>query len=222
MTLAQLIQAYRIASSDLALPPLVEDADLATMFNEAERQACIRARLAHESDDPDICTIPVVADTATYPIHPALYEIDYSAFLPDGDTRKQPIALVSQEWLSARFEDWRDKVGIPEYAIQKDNAIRLVPRPDRAGTFFMEGYRTPKVEMTADDDVPEINAQHHMQLVHWVLHRVYSIPDSELLDLTKAEREEAAFTRYFGPMPDADLRRITREDVPQVIAPFMP
>ena len=46
--------------------------------------------------------------------------------------------------------------------------------------------------------------------------------DSELLDLEKAQRAEAAFTRYFGTMPDADLRRITREDVPQAVVSFMP
>ena len=222
MTLAELIQAYRVASGDLAVPPFFEDPDLAVFFNEAVRQACVRARLIHESDDPDICTIPVLADTATYPLHAALYELDYSAFLPDGETRKRPISLVSQDWLSAHMDDWRDEVGTPEYAIQLDTSIRLVPRPDRAGTFFMEGYRTPKAEMAESDDTPEINALHHNQLVHWVLFRVLSIPDSELLDLEKAQRAEAAFTRYFGPMPDADLRRITREDVPQAVVSFMP
>ncbi len=222
MTLAELIQAYRVASGDLAVPPFFEDPDLTVFFNEAVRQACVRARLIHESDDPDICRVPVVADTATYPLHASLYELDYTAFLLDGEARKRLVMLVSQEWLSDRLENWRDETGIPEYAIQKDASIRLVPRPDRAGTFFMEGYRTPKAEMAESDDTPEINALHHNQLVHWVLFRVLSIPDSELLDLEKAQRAEAAFTRYFGPMPDADLRRITREDVPQAVVSFMP
>ena len=112
--------------------------------------------------------------------------------------------------------------GAPEYAIQSDTALRLIPRPDRDGALRLEGYRTPKAEMVANDDTPEINTLHHAHLVHWVLFRAYSIPDSELLDLEKAAKAEQDFTRYFGPMPDADLRRITREDVPQAVVAFMP
>lgn len=222
MNLAGLIEAYRVAASDRAIPHLAEDADLVAFFNEAERQACIRARLIHESADPDICTLPVVSGNSVCPLHPSVYELDHLAFLADGEARFTPVRLVSQEWLSAKLDDWRDESGAPEYAIQSDTAVRLVPRPDRDGVLRLEGYRTPKEEMLADNDTPEINVQHHAHLVHWVLFRVFSIPDSELLDLEKAARAEQDFTRYFGPMPNADLRRITREDVPQVVAGFMP
>jgi len=36
-----------------------------------------------------------------------------------------------------------------------------VPRPNRTGTFYLEGYRTPKAALAASDDEPEINGQHH-------------------------------------------------------------
>ena len=222
MNLAGLIEAYRVAASDRVAPYFVEDADLTAFFNEAVRHACIRARLIHESADPDICAIPVVSGQAAFPLHPSVYELDHLAFLADGETRFAPVRLVSQEWLSANLDDWRDMSGAPEYAIQSDTALRLIPRPDRDGALRLEGYRTPKAEMAASDDTPEINALHHAHLVHWVLFRAFSIPDSELLDLEKAARAEQDFTRYFGPMPDADLRRITREDVPQAVVAFMP
>lgn len=222
MDLAGLIEAYRVAASDRALPYLVEDAELTAFFNEAERQACIRARLIHESANTNICTIPVVSGDSVCPLHPSVYELDHLAFMADGETRFTPVRLVSQEWLSSKFDDWRDMSGAPEYAIQSDTALRLIPRPDRDGALRLEGYRTPKAEMVANDDTPEINTLHHAHLVHWVLFRAYSIPDSELLDLEKAAKAEQDFTRYFGPMPDADLRRITREDVPQAVVAFMP
>lgn len=214
-----------MASGDLAVPPFVDDETVTEFFNEAVSQACIRARLIHESADPDICTITVEADTAIYPIHASLYELDHSSLLPDGEDRKRPIRLVSQEWLSAMRPDWRDEVGQPEYAIQMDTSLRLVPRPDASAVVYLEGYRTPKEIMdlaSADTETPEINGIHHRQLVHWVLHRVYSIPDSELIDLSRAAKGEDDFTAYFGPMPNADLRRITREDVPQAVVGFMP
>lgn len=222
MTLAELITRYRILSGDRAEPYLVADPDVTTFINDAVRQACIRARLIHESADPDICAIPVVSGQAAFPLHPSVYELDHLAFLADGETRFAPVRLVSQEWLSANLDDWRDMSGAPEYAIQNDTALRLIPRPDRDGALRLEGYRTPKAEMAASDDTPEINALHHAHLVHWVLFRAFSIPDSELLDLEKAAGAEQDFTRYFGAMPNADLRRITREDVPQAVVAFMP
>ena len=38
----------------------------------------------------------------------------------------------------------------------------------------------------------------------------------------RAAMAEQAFTEYFGQRPDSDLRRITREDVPHHVIPFMP
>lgn len=80
----------------------------------------------------------------------------------------------------------------------------------------------PLAPLALPDDAPEIHAAHHPHLVDWVLHQVFSTPDSEYFDPERADAAEARFTRYFGPMPDADLRRITREDVPNVVAPFLP
>lgn len=222
MTLAELIDRYRLEANDQTVPPLVADLTLTGLFNEAERHACIRARLIHEHADPAICEIAVVAGTSSYPLHAALYELDYTSFLPMAESRKRPVRLVSQEWLDGRIEDWRDLEGDPEYAIQSDTAIRLVPRPDRAGTFFTEGYRTPKAVMVETTDRPEINGQHHEKLVYWVLHRVFSMPDSELINPARAAQAEAEFTAYFGPLPDADLRRTTREDVPHAVVGFLP
>ena len=54
------------------------------------------------------------------------------------------------------LDDWRDMSGAPEYAIQNDTALRLIPRPDRDGALRLEGYRTPKAEMAASDDTPVV------------------------------------------------------------------
>ena len=77
------------------------------------------------------------------------------------------------------------------------------------------------VPLVNDADKPEINQAHHRHLVHWALHRAFSKPDSETIDPTRAATAEAAFTRYFGPSPDADLRRSTRHDEVQTNISFM-
>lgn len=222
MTLAELIARYRILSGDRAEPYLVGDADVTTFINDAVRQACIRARLIHESANPIVCAIDVSAGVAAYPLAASLYEIDHLSFVADTETRRVPLKLASPEWMDDHVADWRSAEGAPRYALQNDDHIRLVPRPDADGTLQLEGYRMPLAPLALPDDAPEIHAAHHPHLVDWVLHQVFSTPDSEYFDPERADAAEARFTRYFGPMPDADLRRITREDVPNVVAPFLP
>ncbi len=223
MTLAELMQRHRAVTADTVGPHYLLPDDLLRQYlNEAEREAAIRARLLHESADPDICEIPVVPGTSVYPIHAALYELDHVAIVLDSETQRRPVRLVSQEWLDDHLLDWRDAVGTPEYAIQGDKTLRLVPRPDAAGTLRLEGYRTPKAQMADDADTPEINAINHVHLVEWSQFRFYSTQDSEMYDAGRAAAAGQAFEDRFGPAVDADLRRLTREDVPQCVQGFMP
>jgi len=100
--------------------------------------------------------------------------------------------------------------------------MNLAPEPDVVGTLYLEGYRLPLASLSASTDVPEVNAVHHRHLVDWALHRAFSVPDSESFDAQRAGQAEAAFSAYFGPAPDADLRRSTRVDVPQTCEAFWP
>ena len=225
MTLADLIAAYRTDANDKAVPYFASDEDVTGWLNEAENEAAIRGRLIHESDNATICQIAVVAGTASYPLHSSLYELSHVAYRKDGETTRHPVCLVSTEYLDAGVREWRDKEGAPQYAVQNDNGLRLVPRPIEAGMLLLEGYRLPLEPMLlADSDTatPEINGAHHRHLVQWALHRGFSAPDTESFDPHRAAIAEAAFTQYFGHRPDADLRRITREDVPQTVKAFWP
>jgi len=225
MTLAELIAAYRTDANDKVVPYFASDEDVTGWLNEAENEAAIRGRLIHESDIAAVCQIAVVAGTASYPLHGSLYELSHVAFRKEGDAERKPVRLVSSEYLDACMRDWRDREGCPLYAIQGDSGIRLVPRPLEAGTLLLEGYRLPMEPMLLDEQetaTPEINGAHHRHLVQWAMHRGFSIPDMESFDPNRAGLAEAAFTQYFGHRPDSDLRRITREDVPQTVKAFWP
>lgn len=213
MNLEQLIRQFRTDADDAVIPYRASDEAVTGWLNEAEQEACIRGRLLHESGDQAVCQIAVIAGIAHYPLHEALYEIDYLAFKPTGDTRHHPISLLSREELDRIKPGWRERTGRPEYAIQGDTSIRLACTPDAAGTLLLEGYRLPLIPMEDTSDEPEINAAHHAQLVHWALHRAFSVPDSETIDKDRAMLAEVAFARYFGFRPSADLRRATRQDV---------
>jgi len=212
MTLAQLIAQFRTDAQDKVAGYLFSDEDIAGWLNEAEAEACKRARLLHESSNPAVCQITVAAGTSTYPLHAALYEIDYIAFRPTGDTRRYGVKLTSREALDGAWSDWRERAGRPEFAIQSDTSIRLTFTPDTAGVLHMEGFRLPLAPMIDAADTPEINAAHHTKLVHWALHRAFSVPDTETIDPARAALAATAFSDYFGLPPDADLRRTARQD----------
>ncbi|MCZ4321449.1 DUF6682 family protein [Pseudomonas anguilliseptica] len=214
MTLDELVKDFRVTTQDKVAPYFFDQLDVARWLIEAEQEACIRGRLIHEATDSSICEIDVSAGEAAYPLDPALYEIDHLGLLEPGAIERRAVCLVSREWLDEKQPGWRDRSGLPRFAIQTDNSIRLVPTPDAEAVLKLEGYRLPVRGLTSDkSSKPEINPAHHRHLVHWALHRAFSVPDSETLDLGKAGDALAAFTKYFGERPDSDLRRITRHDV---------
>lgn len=220
MNLEELIQQYRRAAHDMIEPYFVEDDRLTDLFNEAVEEAAIRGRLIHESQNPIVCQISVTPGQSVYPLHGSLYEITHCRFKPDGSSSSVGISLVSTEELDRTSRDWREDKGLPACAVQGDTDIRLVPMPDETGTLHLEGYRLPLTHMVDPADEPEINPIHHRHLYHWVLQQVFSTPDAEIFDPTRAAAAKMMFDQYFGLQPDSDLRRIVREDEPHHVQPF--
>ena len=162
----------------------------------------------------------MLVDTATYDLHKSLFELVHLRFQATGATTSSVLSIKAREELDRIRPGWRDETGTPRHAVQDDTRITLVPRPELAGTLHIEGYRVPLKPLENDTDKPELHEAHHRHLVHWALHRAFSKPDSETIDPTRAATAEAAFTRYFGPSPDADLRRSTRHDEVQTNKAF--
>jgi hypothetical protein len=63
---------------------------------------------------------------------------------------------------------------------------------------------------------PEIGAQHHYRLLDWVKHRAYGLPDTDTFDKGRSLTHLAAFEAYFGPRPDANLRKSVNAPIPRV------
>lgn len=213
MTRDQLTAEFRTITQDKVEPYLFADASVWQWLDDAQAEAAIRGRLLLESENDSVCRIDVDAGASVYQLHAALYEISHCAFRFPGSTRREPVKLTSTEELDRTVTDWRDLSGTPKYAIQGDESLRLVPRPDADGELLLEGYRLPLKLLAASGTAkPEINGAHHRHLVHWALHRAFTLPDAETLDLGRADAAERAFTNYFGMRPDSDLRRSTRAD----------
>ncbi|MDH1865733.1 hypothetical protein N5D83_02730 [Pseudomonas chengduensis] len=225
MKLAELIRRVRTEANDMVVPYFWSDEDVAAWLNDAVSEACIRARLIHESQDAAVCQIAVTAGQAVYPLHPALYELTRLALYPADGSRPEVLRLCSSERLDAERLDWPDEVGCPLFAVQGDTDLRLVPSPEQGATLKLEGYRTPIVEMKlADKDSaePAIHREHHRHLIHWALHKGFAVPDMETFDPNRSAQAERAFEDHFGLRPSADLRRSTREDTPHHNEAFWP
>lgn len=231
MTLGELIAAFRADADDRAdgligvaeadKPYLWRDADVRRWFNEAVDEACIRRRLIHDSG----IRVSVKAGNSVYELPGNVYEISHISFRKAGASTRENIRLVSYESMARMRPDWREGAvhtnSWIDYAIQTDRYIRLVDAPNSPGTLYIEGYRTPLEPMKADADEPELHSMHHRRLVDWVNYRAFSVPDSEVVSAGRAAAGLAFFTAYFGERPDADMRRNSRHDTPQVNQPFM-
>lgn len=220
MTLKDLIRRFRTLSGDRLEPYFFPDADVRDWLNDAQAQACVRGRLIREEADPAVCRIELDSAKHTYPLHAAVYEIISLRMLPAND-QPRAMHLKSREWLGAHAPRWRELDRPSCWVIQNDTSLRVVGQVSLGDVLELECYRLPLDPMGMADE-PEIHAAHHEHLVQWALHKAFSIPDADTFDANRETVAEAAFTRYFGPLPDSDLRRITREDVVNHIAVYLP
>ena len=217
MNLEDLIRRFRTLAGDTKAPQFWKDADITDWLNDAQVQACVRGRLLLEDANPAMCVIDIEADRHTYPLHRKLYELVRLDYKAAGESCSTPIKVKSREWLDENQPQWRDVHRATRYAIQGETSIRLVSTPLTAGVLTIEAYRLPAEVMSAPGHEPEIHEASHEHLIQWALHKAFSVPDSQAFDPQRSGLAERAFTAYFGPLPDSDMRRITREDTPQTI-----
>ena len=217
MTLADLIRRFRTLAGDTKAPQFWKDADITDWLNDAQVQACVRGRLLLEDANPAMCVINIEADRHTYPLHRKLYELVRLGYKAAGDTCSTPIKVKSRGWMDDNRPGWRDDDRGVQFAIQGETSIRLASTPKVDGVLTIEAYRLPMAPMQAPAAAPEIHEASHEHLIQWALHKAFSVPDSQAFDPQRATKAEDAFTAYFGPLPDSDMRRITREDTPHTV-----
>ena len=212
MTLEQLIERFRIEADDLQEPYLWSTEWVAAWLAQAQDEAAVRARLLLDDYTPAVTQVAVVAGQDIYALHTKLYEIARLDFTPAAGRATDP-CLTSREKLDRDVPGWRGlAAGDPQWAIQTDTRIRLVPVPAQDGVLRLDAYRLPLKALANDNDKPEIHEAHHLHLVQWALHRAFAKPDAEAYDPGRSAKALGEFERYFGPRPDADLRRATRHD----------
>lgn len=213
MTLEELIQRFRVLANDRQEPFFWSNEEIAGWLSDAQEQACVRGRLLREDANPAVCEIALTPGQHTYLLHKTAYELIDVRYVPMAG-KPRALFRVTREWLDNEQPDWREDEYEPRYVIQDERSIRVVGKINAGDAIRIECYRLPLKQLVNDADKPEIHEAHHMHLIQWTLKEAYSVVDAEIFDPERAQKAEAEFSRYFGPLPDADLRRETRRDAP--------
>lgn len=196
MTLAEIIAAARLRATDLVAPYLWSDPEITGYANDAEREACRRARLIVDSTSSAVCTINLAVGRTTYTLSPLVLFVNRVKLIGEST----PLRPVSYKYLDACVPGWEDSTGTPTHYIKDMDTGRFRPYPsaDVAKVAKLTVTRMPLEDMAESTDEPEIRPHLHESLVFWVLYRMFSKPDTDGYDEAKALKNLALFEQEFG------------------------
>ena len=210
MNLAQLISTFRSEADDATEEYLWGEEEVIEFANDAEREACRRARLLRDSSTAAICQLAVAVGDPLLTLDSRVLFVR-RAKLTSRTRVLTPRFLAD---LDDQVPGWEDQSGtvesfLPDYETGK---IRLFRKPEATDTLNLTVIRLPLQDMEdPEEDSPEISPAYHRSLVYWMLYRAYSKHDSETRNDKAAAENEARFEREFGPRSPAYDEQWIRE-----------
>lgn len=196
MTLRDLIDIFRHEVDDVAEPYLWTEEELIEYANDAQNEACRRARLLIDSTTEAICQIDVLIGTASYALDPRVIFIRRAKVA----SSVLPLARASLRDMDDAALGWDAHTGsVRAYLTDVDSGrVRLYRIPTATDTLHLTVVRLPLAEMVSLDDAPEIHVRYQRSLRHWMCFRAYSKQDAETKDDKKAAEGLALFEQEFG------------------------
>lgn len=211
MQLIDLIALFRSEVDDTVAPYLWTDADALDYANDAQDEACRRARLLVDSTTPELCQLEVpLADAGLVALDERTLFVRRVRM-----AGRRPMVRMSMQDMESMNPFWQDAAAntptmfITDYETGK---LLLWPTPDTDVALDLTVVRLPLVEMNDGQDSPEIAPRMHRSLRYWMMFRAYSKQDSQANDPKKAAESLALFEQEFGKKSSAlDETWIERE-----------
>lgn len=204
MKLSDLITELRVLLDDEAQPYLWSDPQLTSYLNEAENEACIRARLIYD-EDSDLTRLQAAANDPVLPLNALMLAVDRVYAADRALTR-----TTSDELDNLHGGRWKTTTGQPRRFFEEETYLRLFPTPTADTDVQIACWRLPLDPLTDQDDEPEIHVRFHMQMLDWAAHLAFKRRDADAQDLQRAATHEARFSGSFGIRPDANVARKRR------------
>lgn len=225
MKLSDLIAAYRSRADDRAVPYLHDDDEVTGFANEAEKEAAERSLCFKDGQTTSLCQIALTEGVKTYPLDPRVIDVADARVRGMHDSLSRAPDEIE---MACRYH----APGIAQrYAVIEANGTcvlvldRDVPDPttvtdpNYSPYIDLTVYRRPLNPLVDPDDVPEINANRHTDLLYWMLYLGYSTRDSDAGNDQKAATNDGRFTLAFGEKIDANVKRKQLRHRPTVSRP---
>lgn len=202
MNLQKLRDLFRSSIRDTKKPYLVSDLEADEFANDAQMEACRRARLLVDSTS-DMAQLGVTQGDPLVAKDSRIISLRIAVL----QSSRTPLRKRTVRQMDCEFPGWRTNTSqsrplaiVVDY--DKDSYF-LYPVPNASDTLLTTITREPLGEMVDDEDEPEIPTRYHGSLVNWMKKRAYSIPDADLFNQDYAKAAEEEFAAEFGPAPSA-------------------
>lgn len=214
MKVGELIEIFRRQADDDGTPPKWTEPELITWLNEAEREACRRARLLVDTRGTAVTVSGTTTTTHThgrvtlgsgtdfYDLDPRIIYLRRVKLAG----RTLPLRAIDYRDLDQCAPGWEAHTGTVEGYVRGLDTGKFRPYriPTASGTVTLTVVREPLVAMTNPNDQPEINPRYHLGLIDWVSYRAYMKKDAEIYSPDEAAQHLALFEAEFGTREKAN------------------
>lgn len=214
-----LVTEVNWANDDTGL--LWKNHEIVSYANQAEVEFCIRQPILDRGTTPSLTQITVTAGLERYNYGAQILAIKAAKYVTDNADEIALDKFTAAE-MDIMHPGWDTEAsagaqGTPVcYVEDADHrAIWLYPVPQLGGTIHLMIDRLPVRPMqwkNRHHDTPEIDPQHHYDLLDWMFHRAYLKNDAETVDTSRSSRFEESFTSNVGDRPSARLQRVRRQE----------
>lgn len=186
-------------------------------LNEAEREACIRAKLLQDIEAP-VAELELTEGDRIFALSPLVIDVLNAKI--DGRREEVDPVAIEHIWAGVSGGGWPTAfalMGEPSSSTGRKIVFdRAVPQD---ATLKMLVHRFPLEPMADDADEPEIAPQHHDALPYWALYLAFLKRDIDAEDPERAERFRKMFEARFGIRVDANVERKQRRHRAPVVRP---
>ena len=189
MNATELRDLFRAEMSDAVLPYLISDDQVYRYLDDAQKQFC---RWTEGIEDGRTFTLTIAPNVQWYNTDKSILKLRRVVNTVTGKL----VTVVNPEKLEdfgIRFDSRVGPVRALVAGLSK-NQLRAWPIPNIAATLALEVFRLP-VTLVAGAQ-PEIDEQHHINLLIWAKHRAYGNEDTEVFNSRRAAEYEARFRTY--------------------------